>query len=185
MAPKGWNQPVVVLLWHTTVVLLLLTAGYYLLPYRSPGGDVATVVRLVSALAAWGVLVFFLRTASRRSRARQAPEYVRVQWLLTTLYLLVLGFALIYAVTARVAPQQFAGIENRSDALYFSVTTTATVGFGDIHASGTPARLMVTAQMLFNLIYIGTALRILSSGLSFPTHEPEQDHEQDPGQDQK
>lgn len=168
MAPKGWNQPVVVLLWHTTVVLLLLTVGYYLLPYRSAGADATAWARLLGALVAWGALAFFLRAASRRSRARQAPEYVRVQWLLTALYLLVLGFALLYAITATVAPEQFSGIANRSDALYFSVTTTATVGFGDIHASGTPARLMVTAQMLFNLIYIGTALRILSSGLSFP-----------------
>jgi hypothetical protein len=30
---------------------------------------------------------------------------------------------------------------------------------------------MVTAQMLFNLIYIGTALRILSSGISFPQRD--------------
>ena len=30
---------------------------------------------------------------------------------------------------------------------------------------------MVTVQMLFNLIYIGTALRILSSGISFSRPE--------------
>jgi hypothetical protein len=107
---------------------------------------------------------------------------VRVQWLLTALYLLVLGFATLYALTATVAPDQFTGIQNRSDALYFSVTTTSTVGFGDIHASGTPARLMVTVQMLFNLIYIGTALRILSTGINFPPRDrpdPAEDPEQD------
>jgi voltage-gated potassium channel len=30
---------------------------------------------------------------------------------------------------------------------------------------------LVTVQMLFNLIYIGTALRILSSGISFPKRD--------------
>jgi hypothetical protein len=114
------------------------------------------------------LLLVFLRTATRRSREGQPPEYHRIQRLLVALYLLVLGFALLYAVTSAAAPEQFSGLVNRTDALYFSVTTTATVGFGDIHAAGTPARLMVTAQMLFNLIYIGTALRILSSGISFP-----------------
>jgi hypothetical protein len=39
----------------------------------------------------------------------------------------------------------------------------STVGFGDIHATGSFARMLVTVQMLFNLIYIGTALRVLSS----------------------
>lgn len=169
MALRGWwNQPLVALMWHTTVVLVLLTIGYYMLPLGRPWEDAASAGRFVGTVAAWGVLLVFFRVAARRSRDRQPPEYVRIQWLLTSLYVLVLGFALVYAITAVAAPEQFSGMANRSDALYFSVTTTATVGYGDIHATQTPARLMVTVQMLFNLIYIGTALRILSSGISFP-----------------
>jgi hypothetical protein len=162
------RQPLVALLWHTTVVLVLLTVGYFLLPLPSLWGDATAVWRLTGAVLTWAVLLLFLRRAARRSNERQPPEYHRVQQLLVALYLLVLGFALLYAITSAAAPEQFSGLDNRSDALYFSVTTTATVGFGDIHAAATPARLMVTVQMLFNLIYIGTALRILSSGISFP-----------------
>jgi hypothetical protein len=168
MPVRGSNQPLVALLWHTTVVLVLLTIGYYMLPLGRPWGDATTAGRFAVTVVAWGVLLLFFRLAARRSHDRQPPEYVRIQWLLTSLYVLVLGFALLYAITAVAAPEQFSGMANRSDALYFSVTTTATVGYGDIHATQTPARLMVTAQMLFNLIYIGTALRILSSGISFP-----------------
>jgi hypothetical protein len=168
VALRGWNQPLVALMWHTTVVLVLLTVGFYLLPLRAPWGDATSAGRLAGSVVAWGVLIVFLRAAARRSHDRQRPEYHRVQQLLTALYLLVLSFALLYAITSAAAPEQFSGLANRTDALYFSVTTTATVGFGDIHAAGTPARLMVTVQMLFNLIYIGTALRILSSGISFP-----------------
>jgi hypothetical protein len=168
MAAEGTREPLVGLLWHTTVVLVLLTAGYFMLPLRSPWGDATAAGRLAGSVVAWGVLLVFLRAAARRSHDRQAPEYHRVQQLLTALYLLVLSFALLYAIISATAPEQFSGLANRSDALYFSVTTTATVGFGDIHAVGTPARLLVTVQMLFNLIYIGTALRILSSGISFP-----------------
>ena len=171
MPDRGVREPLVGLLWHTTVVLVLLTVGYYLLPLRSPWGDATAAGRFAGSVVAWGLLLFFLRTAARRSHERQPPEYHRVQQLLTSLYLLVLGFALLYAITSAAAPEQFSGLENRSDALYFSVTTTATVGFGDIHAAETAARLMVTVQMLFNLIYIGTALRILSSGISFPRSE--------------
>ena len=49
------------------------------------------------------------------------------------------------------------------DALYFTVTVAATVGFGDITAAGTAARLVVTVHMLVNLIYVGTALRVLTN----------------------
>jgi voltage-gated potassium channel len=171
MPDRARREPLVGLLWHTTVVLVLLTIGYFMLPLRSPWGDATTAGRLAGSVLAWGVLLVFLRNAARRSQDRQPPEYHRVQELLTALYLLVLGFALLYAIIAAAAPEQFSGLANRSDALYFSVTTTATVGFGDIHAAGTPARLLVTVQMLFNLIYIGTALRILSSGISFPKRD--------------
>ena len=69
--------------------------------------------------------------------------------LLTTLYVLVLGFALLYAITDAADPAAFAGMETRTDSLYFSVTTMATVGFGDVHAAGPVARVMVTVQMVF------------------------------------
>lgn len=168
MSPKGERHPLVVTLAHTTIVLLLLTVGYYLLPLRAPWGDAVSAGRLTSSLAAWALLVVLIRAEGRRSRERQQREYHRVQQLLTALYLLVLGFALLYVVTETVSPGQFAGMANRSDSLYFSVTIMGTVGFGDVHAAGTVGRLMVTCQMLFNLIYLGTALRVLSAGISRP-----------------
>lgn len=171
MPRKGKHHPLVVTLAQTTVVLVLLTVGYYLLPVRAPWGDAVSAARLAGSLLAWAVLVFLLRAESRRSRARQEPQYHRVQQLLTALYLLVLGFSVLYLVTATVAPEQFVGLTNRTDALYFSVTIMGTVGFGDVHAAGTPARLMVTVQMLFNLIYLGTALRVLSAGISRPERD--------------
>jgi succinate dehydrogenase hydrophobic anchor subunit len=168
MPRKGKNHPLVVTLAQTTVVLVLLTVGYYLLPLRVPWGDAVSAGRLAGSLLAWAALVVLLRAESRRSRLRQEPRYHRVQQLLTALYLLVLAFALLYVVTATVSPTEFAGLANRTDALYFSVTIMGTVGFGDVHAAGTAARLMVTVQMLFNLIYLGTALRVLSAGISRP-----------------
>lgn len=168
MPLKGDHRPLAVALAHTTVVLVLLTVGYYLLPLQAPWGDAVTAGRLAGTVLSWVLLCFLLWAEARRSRQRQQREYHRVQQLLTVLYLLVLGFALVYIVTATVSPEQFSGMANRSDALYFSVTIMGTVGFGDVHAAGTVARLMVTAQMLFNLIYLGTALRVLSAGITQP-----------------
>ena len=46
-----------------------------------------------------------------------------------------------------------------TDALYFTVTVFATVGFGDITAKTEAARLVVTGQMIIDLIIIGMRTR--------------------------
>ena len=38
----------------------------------------------------------------------------------------------------------------------------ATVGFGDIHAKGQLARLLVIAQILFNVVVLAAAFRVLA-----------------------
>jgi voltage-gated potassium channel len=78
----------------------------------------------------------------------------------------VICFALIdYAIT-RSDETQFAGLQTRTDALYFAVTTLATVGFGDVHAQGQLARQVVTVQMVFNVVVLASAARVLTRGIS-------------------
>jgi voltage-gated potassium channel len=166
------SDPLVRMLGDTTVVLVLLTLTYYLLPFRFDRNEPSNLGRLILSLALLGVVAFMLLVTMRRSSKRQTARYRRIQWLLSALYGLVLTFALVYAAIAYYHPDQFVGLETRTDALYFSVTIVSTVGFGDIHAEGTSARLLVTAHMLFNLIYLGTALRVLTQATpSQPTGE--------------
>jgi hypothetical protein len=49
----------------------------------------------------------------------------------------------------------------RTNALYFTVTVFATVGFGDITAKTEAARLVVTGQMLIDLIILGLGARVI------------------------
>lgn len=151
-----------VLFAHTAVVLFLLTAGYYVLPLRV-GDHPDTYLRLGLSVVLLVGLAVVLRMQVRRSRRAQRPPYLRIQWLLTAMYVLILGFALVYAVIAVFLPSQFVGIDDRTDALYFSVTLVGTVGFGDIHPSGTVGQLAATVHMVFNLIFLGTALRLLTT----------------------
>jgi hypothetical protein len=48
----------------------------------------------------------------------------------------------------------------RTDALYFTVTVFATVGFGDISATSQVARCFVTAQMILDLLVLGLGVRV-------------------------
>jgi voltage-gated potassium channel len=150
------------MLGHTTVVLALVTTAYFVVPLRMDWSHGQDVGRLLGSLTAVALVAIFVRRMLRRSRRVLDRRYLNIEWLLITLYVLVLGFALAYAALAIYGDGQFVGLEDRTDALYFSVTLVATVGFGDVHAEGGAARLLVTVHMLFNLIYLGTALRLLT-----------------------
>ena len=165
------SDPLVRMLGHTTITLLLSTVAYYVVPLRFDRVEPWTIGRLVVTAVALALLVLVFRGHARRSARRQGPEWLRIQWLLSSLYGLVLLFALIYAALAVHLPEQFVGLENRTDALYFSVTLVATVGFGDIHPAGAAAQLIATTHMLFNLIYLGTAIRVLVGRAPAPPSE--------------
>jgi hypothetical protein len=67
-------------------------------------------------------------------------------------------FALGFYVLAEHSPGQFDGLHTRTDALYFTVSSLTTVGFGDITAHGQLARVLVIFQLVFNAVFIGAAV---------------------------
>jgi hypothetical protein len=62
---------------------------------------------------------------------------------------------------AAISASNFSQPMTRSNALYFTVTVFATVGFGDITATSQAARLVVTGQMIIDLIIIGLGARVI------------------------
>jgi hypothetical protein len=72
-------------------------------------------------------------------------------YFLVLVYLVVVSFAALYAAIAATQPTAFAhpGITTSTMTwLYFSVTTSATLGTGDIHPRSTWAQLAVTCQIV-------------------------------------
>ena len=74
------------------------------------------------------------------------------------LYLLV--FARLYLSSSLSDPGTFSEPLDHATALYVTVTLFATVGFGDIVAKTDSMRLVVTAQMLINLIVVGAVQHV-------------------------
>lgn len=136
--------------------MAVLVAAYAMLPFR---GD----RWWLGALVGVGLLVATVPLTVRRVRAvlvSERPVVEAAEALVVLLTMIVVGFAALYFAMDRL-DGQFHGIETRLDAVYFTVTTLATVGYGDISATGQGARAAVTAQMLFDLVYIGFAARVL------------------------
>jgi hypothetical protein len=70
-------------------------------------------------------------------------------------------FAAVYYTMSRADPATFnlSGL-TRTDTLYFTITTFATVGYGDIVATSQSARVLVMVQMILDLIVLGAVVRI-------------------------
>jgi hypothetical protein len=88
--------------------------------------------------------------------------------LATTAPLFLLLFAATYFLMAKTSPASFTDHLTRTDALYFTVTTFSTVGFGDITAVSQSARLVVTAQMILDLLILGLGIRVFIGASSAP-----------------
>lgn len=143
----------------TAAVVAALTAGCYLLPAGgrlSPGCWAAV---FTTGLVVLGTLM----VVAARRLAASGPD-TRLAGLACLLCLAVSFFSRAYYLLAR-QPGQFAGLHTRTDAVYFTVSTLSTVGYGDVHAAGQLARLAVTAQILFDLVFIATAVAVISGTL--------------------
>ena len=76
---------------------------------------------------------------------------------------LLVVFSAVYFFMAKADPSEMHGLHTRIDALYFSLTTFATVGFGDIVATGQISRVIVMIQMLFDLVFVGALVSIATT----------------------
>ena len=115
----------------------------------------------LAALAAGVVVMGLLVALQVRSILRSPHPALRaIEGLALSLPLFLLLFAATYSVLSDSDPGAFTEPLTRLDSLYFVVTVFATVGFGDISAASPVARMLVTFQMVGDLLLIGLVLRV-------------------------
>ena len=146
--------------------ILALTAVlvvYYALPVGEAPSAVGVVLSVVGLLGGMGVLVYLtIRQVRRLAGARPEDEGIRIESLIFLIYIVVPMFAFGYFVLETADPGQFDSLETKTDALYFTVSTLATVGFGDVHAVDQLARALVTLQIAFDLVFVGAMVSLLT-----------------------
>jgi len=138
------------------VTATALVVLYYLLPLDR----LASVPMAVSLVVGLVILVAVAAWELRAVLEARYPGVRAAEGLAATVPLFLLLFASAYYVMARGTPGSFSQHLTRTDALYFTVTTFTTVGFGDITAASQTARLVVTVQMLLDLLALGLGIRV-------------------------
>jgi voltage-gated potassium channel len=145
-------------LLRSLAITVVLVAGYYFLPLERLSSVPIGLTLAAGLLALAAVAAYEVRAVVR---ARH-PALRAVEALATTAPLFLLLFAAAYFLMAADDPSNFT-VETitRTDSLYFTVTIFSTVGFGDISPASEAARVLVTVQMILDLIVLGLGIRIL------------------------
>ena len=109
----------------TGIVLVVL---YYALPLTAIG-NASTVTLLVAGLALVLLLIVYeIRTIIRSDYS--AIRAIEALAMITPLFLLL--FSVAYYLMEHAVPASFGQHLTRTEALYFTITTFSTVGYGDM-----------------------------------------------------
>jgi hypothetical protein len=161
---RGDKHPWLVIMWSVLRAVgstAALVTIYYALPLDHFSTGIAITI-LVTGLIVLIVLVVFQVRWILRS---PVPGLRALEALATSVPLFLLLFASTYYVMARLSPASFGVHLSRTDAMYFTVTVFTTVGFGDITAKTETARLVVTGQMIADLIIFGLAIKVITGAV--------------------
>jgi voltage-gated potassium channel len=136
----------------TTVAFIVLYAATPIIGDSRLGAVLGLIAGLLVFLA---VIVYQIRQILEADHpALRAAEAVAV-----AVPLLLVVFAYTYLSMSRNNPSTFNVRLDHVEAMYFTITTLATVGFGDIVATTDGARIAVSIQMLLDFIVLVAALR--------------------------
>jgi hypothetical protein len=157
-ADKGTVARVLVTAAVLTAYVVVVLAAYFSLPPAelTLGNIMASALLVLVAVGiVLGGYVWGLRSITRA----RYPVLRSFSILIVVLGAFIVVFSYVYLSMATRDPESLPGLRTHLDGLYFTVTMLSTVGFGDISPTSQPARAVATAQMVFNLVFLGALLR--------------------------
>lgn len=144
--------------WVVVGVIAVLLFLYGLLPHQNDGIPGHVIAIFCVGITLFAAILLFL--VLRNNYTDTASDgWLRLGASVAALIASLVFFSLTYRQVANSEPGEFVGMATFVDAMYFTISTTLTVGFGDIHAAGQLARMMVISQMLFTVVVLAAAGR--------------------------
>jgi Ion channel len=161
VSPRTRRTPALRIAVRTSGTVAVVLFLYYALPL-TVRPDAITGLLLAAGLMTVIVLVVW---QTRAIVVSEHPRLRAAESLALAVPLFLVLFSAAYYLISQNDPSEFSEALSRTDALYFSVTVFSTVGFGDITARSAEARLLVTGQMVGDLLFIGLGLRALLTAM--------------------
>jgi voltage-gated potassium channel len=159
LAVRERRRAVVTTTLRSLLAFAVVLGVYDLLPVGDGGINVSTAVRLVVGVLLFvGILAWQIRQILRSA----VPALQAVEALIVAIPTFIVVYASTYAGIESAVPGSFSQSLDKSAALYFTVVTLGTVGYGDIAPVSTGARLVVSSQVMLDLVLIAVVLRLLT-----------------------
>lgn len=157
LEPRQRRKVVLLSLLRVVAAWAVVLLAYSFTPDRSFSTGQA-VLRLTLDLLVVGLLLAWMTKRIIEARfpvvaAAEALGFISVAF--------VASFATIYLMLDDPSAPAFTQRLDHVKAMYMTVTVLSTVGFGDIVARTNLARVLVTVQMVLDLILIGAVVRLL------------------------
>jgi voltage-gated potassium channel len=144
--------------WVSTAGAIVgIVTLYFVIPYGRSDDPLPTAA--ATAIAILITLVLALLISRRIVRVLDGVPGDGLSTLMILLTGVIMAFSVAYLLLARSDPAQVAGLHTRLDALYFTLTTITTVGYGDIHPAGQEARAISSLQTVFDVIFVAGLVR--------------------------
>lgn len=136
-----------------------MVVAYFLLPLDHLGPQRPVVSWTLFALVLTVVALLLLRQIRHVliDRPDSRPGMVISLLILLSVHI----FSATYYALAK-QPGEFTGLHTRVDALYFTVVTLATVGYGDITPQGQSARIVTVLQIAYSFVFLTAAATALT-----------------------
>jgi hypothetical protein len=141
----------------------VLVAAYFVLPLDRLNAATSVFALVVAVVLFTVISVIEVRTIV----AARFPGLRALEALGTLVPLLLVIFAAVYYSLGVDDPAAFSESMSQLDALYFTLTTFATVGFGDITSVSPLARTVTMIQMIVNLVVLGLGVRVVVGAIDY------------------
>jgi len=159
MATRQRRRAVVMTTLRSLLAFAVVLGAYFLIPVGERAGDGSTALRLVlGVLLFGGILAWQVRQIMRSA----VPALQAVEALIVAIPTFIVVYASTYVCIEAVLPGSFTQPLDKTSALYFTVVTLGTVGYGDIAPVSAGARITVSTQVMLDLVLIAVVVRLLT-----------------------
>jgi voltage-gated potassium channel len=158
LTPSEQKRAVALAVLRFLATFALVLAVYYFLPINiDQTGTVFILGFVLGLILLAAIVVWQVRTILRAD----LPALRAMEALGVVLPFFLCIYAASYLILSASEPTAFNHVLDHSTALYFTIVVFGTVGFGDFIPTINPARMLVSSQVLLDLVFLALVVRVL------------------------
>lgn len=159
--PDGWIRQALLAALRVIVISAVVVGGTTITVEIDVVQEWILLFNVIFLIVWLTIFAFYLRWQLRRIARSGFPLIRGAETIVVGLVIVVSAFAKSYLLLSMAEPSSFNEQLTAFTAYYFTISTLATVGFGDIAAQTDAARAVVMIQMVIGLALLAGVVRLV------------------------